>query len=86
MRRLGVSLPDEIAELMDKVSAERGVKKSQLIAEALKEYIVRHYPEKLRVEGYPTVLWKLKLAGAFALRSPRLCSRRVRGEWVVEEV
>ena len=86
MRRLGISLPDDIAELIDEVCSERGVKRSQLIAEALRDYVVRHHSEKLRGEGCPTVLWKLKLAGAFALRSPRLCSRRVRGEWVVEEV
>lgn len=39
MRRFGVSLPREVAEFLDRLSQELGVTRSQVISEALQNYM-----------------------------------------------
>lgn len=87
MTRLSVSLPEELSRQLRRFQAREGAKLSQIVAEALRDYFVRrHMPviEK-RPQESPTALWKLKMTGKLALRSPRLSERRVRESWVVEE-
>ncbi|MFN7105050.1 MAG: CopG family ribbon-helix-helix protein [Pyrobaculum sp.] len=39
MKRFGVSLPKDVAEAIDKISQELGVTRSEVVAEALQEYL-----------------------------------------------
>ncbi|MFN3805189.1 MAG: CopG family ribbon-helix-helix protein [Pyrobaculum sp.] len=39
MKRFGVSLPREVAEAIDKISQELGVTRSEVVAEAIQEYL-----------------------------------------------
>lgn len=39
MRRFGVSLPKEVADVLDRLSRELGVTRSQVVLEALQNYI-----------------------------------------------
>lgn len=84
VRRLSVSLPADLADLLDEVARRDGIPRSRIVAEALRRYL-RASEEEEGVE-YPTVLWKLERSGGLKLRSPRFAGRRLKVEWVVEEV
>jgi len=86
MKRLSLSIPDELFEALEKALKEEGVKRSHLVAKALSAYLSRratYIPATPR--EYPTALWELKLTAGIGLRSPKLAKERVRGGWVVEE-
>jgi len=83
-RKISVSVPEEILEALDALAREEGVPRSRIVTEALSLYLRRRAAVGAR--EYPTVLWKLKISGCMRLRSPKRVGRRLRGEWVVEEV
>lgn len=87
MTRLSVSLPEELARRLRRVQARDRVKLSHMVAEALRFYFAAQRADVAdkRPKESPTVLWKLKAAGRFVLRSPKLSERRVRESWIVEE-
>lgn len=87
MSRITVSLPDELANIIEKLMKENPEyrKKSHLISDAIREYLERHYPEYFevrKVETYPTILQKLKMKCAY-LRGPslKIQGRKSVGEW-----
>lgn len=83
-KKISVSIPEEILETLDTVAREEGVPRSRIVTEALSLYLRRRVA--MGAKEYPTVLWKLKVSGRMRLRSPRRVRRRLRGEWIVEEV
>ncbi|RLE72452.1 MAG: hypothetical protein DRJ37_02840 [Thermoprotei archaeon] len=83
-KKISVSIPEEILKTLDAVAREEGVPRSRIITEALSLYLRRRATVEAR--EYPTVLWKLKVSGCMRLRSPKRVGRRLRGEWIVEEV
>ncbi|MBS7629943.1 hypothetical protein KEJ23_08340 [Candidatus Bathyarchaeota archaeon] len=86
MKRLSLSIPDELFKALEKALREEGVKRSHLVAKALSEYLSKRamYTPATQME-YPTALWKLKFTAGIGLRSPKLVKERVKGGWVVEE-
>lgn len=87
MRRVSFSLGDDLYKAVERVRRVEGVKRSQIIARALREHLSKHERLLMREDKrrYPTVLWKLRLAGGMTLRSPRLTDRRIGEKWIVEE-
>ncbi|HDI31951.1 MAG TPA: ribbon-helix-helix protein, CopG family [Thermofilum sp.] len=89
MKRITISIPDELAEALEKVVKLDPLRRSRsaIISEALTRYIASKYPNLLRhkeVKG-PTVISALKIA---KLRAPSLTLRRTRlklPEWVKVE-
>ncbi|HID91048.1 TPA: ribbon-helix-helix protein, CopG family [Candidatus Bathyarchaeota archaeon] len=88
--KISVSLPEKIAKAIDQI-VERADSparnRSSLIALALRDFLVRNYPEiylRPRKAVKPTVLAYLKAMPEerFRMRSPRLHGRRIRTEWV----
>jgi len=45
--KLAISLPDPIYKAADRYAKERGVPRSQLVAEALEAYLAEHGPEAI---------------------------------------
>jgi hypothetical protein len=86
MKRISLSIPDELFKALEKALKEEGVKRSHLVAKALSEYLSKRamYIPTTQKE-YPTALWKLRLTAGIGLRSPKLAKERVKGGWVVEE-
>ncbi len=84
VKKLSISLPEDLADLLDALAREEGVPRSRLVAEALRSYFGA--AEREGGGEYPTVLWKLERRGGLRLRSPRFAGRRVGAEWVVEGV
>lgn len=92
MRRLTVSLPEELMDALDKILVEYPEfrKKSHVIADALEEFIRIHYPSLMETREeriYPTVLWKLKTYRRKP-RGPSLkaAGRKAPGEWKIVEL
>lgn len=87
MPRLSISLSDELSRQVRRIQRGDGSKISHIVAEALGEYVERHYVQSLGKVQHesPIVLSKLKATGRFSLRSPKLVQRRIRESWIVEE-
>uniref|UniRef100_A0A7C4FB94 Ribbon-helix-helix protein, CopG family n=1 Tax=Thermofilum pendens TaxID=2269 RepID=A0A7C4FB94_THEPE len=83
VKKISVSIPEELLEVLNEVAREEGVPRSKIIVEALTGYLRRRAPVKAR--EYPTVLWKLEVSGRVRLRSPKRVGRRLGCGWVVEE-
>jgi len=83
VKKISVSIPEELFEVLNEVAREEGVPRSKIVAEALIRYLRWRAPVKAR--EYPTVLWKLEVSGRVRLRSPRRAGRRLGCGWVVEE-
>ncbi len=84
VRKISISIPEELLLKLDNLAKEEGVSRSKIIRDALNSYLLRRaYVEP---KEYPTVLWKIKVTGALKLRSPQRARKRVRGEWIVEEI
>lgn len=60
MRRITVSVPDELGRKVKELSRETGLKVSQIFRMALEEHLTLHYPEEVRVKVRPTLLWRVK--------------------------
>jgi hypothetical protein len=87
MTRFSISLPEELSRQLRRIQREDHSRISHIVAEALREYVARHYVQSKGKERYesPIALSKLKATGRFSLRSPRLVQRRIRESWIVEE-
>ncbi|RLE92800.1 MAG: hypothetical protein DRJ46_00410 [Thermoprotei archaeon] len=83
-KKISISIPEELLSELDSLAEKEGVSRSRIIREALNSYLLRRAPVKAK--EYPTVLWKIKVTGAIRLRSPQRVRKRVRGEWIVEEI
>jgi len=83
VRKISVSIPEELLKALDEVAREEGVPRSRIVVEALSRYLRWRVPAEGR--EYPTVLWKLKVSGSARLRSPKRAGRRLGCGWVVEE-
>ncbi|MEM2133939.1 MAG: ribbon-helix-helix protein, CopG family [Candidatus Jordarchaeaceae archaeon] len=82
MKRFSVSLPDDVAESLEKIlESQPTASRSKIIADSLREYIARHHPSFLsRKEDLgPRVLRELK---ATQRRAP---SPRRRKSWWMEK-
>ena len=84
MARISVSIPDDLLRALDKLAREEGVSRSELVAIAVRSYLLRRGLLPGGEKEYPTALWKLKVTGALRLRSPRRVGRRLHGEWIIE--
>jgi len=82
VRKVSISLPEDLFEVLDEVAKKEGISRSKVIARALRMYFGF---EEESPDEHPTVLWKLKASGALRLRSPRRVGRRIREVWLVEE-
>jgi len=79
MRRITVSLPDDLVETMEKILKQEPKirKRSHLLADALSEYFEAHYPDFLPREepAGPLVLRSLRARGGLRGPSPALMGR-----------
>ncbi len=90
--KISVSLPEEVLKAVDHITSQGDPlirNRSSLIALAMKEFLLRNYPDlymKTMKEKIikPTVLSYLGTipGGRFKMRSPRLRGRKVHAEWV----
>lgn len=91
MKRLTVSIPDDLARALDKligVSREYR-KKSHLVADAIEQFLKTHYPDLAppAARTYPTVLWKLGMKQTIRRGpSPWIEPRKPIGEWKLVEL
>lgn len=90
--KVSLSLPEEIVKAVDHIvnQPDSPVRnRSNLIALAVEEFLVRNYPESyLKSTGRkivkPTVLSYLRALPSerYKMRSPRLRGRRIHAEWI----
>lgn len=85
-KKLSISLPEDLAALLDATAKEEGLPRSRIIAEALRAYLGIKEQGESGEREYPTVLWKLEKSSGLKLRSPRFTGRKLKVEWVVEEI
>lgn len=83
-RKVSISLPEELLKNVNELSKRLNLTRSELVSKILEEKLGVWTEEK--DHKYPTVLWKLSVAGCLKLRSPRFPGRMVKERWVVEEV
>ena len=86
VKKISISLPEDILVALDKAAKDKGISRSRLIAEALRLYLKEFLKLEEKPRKYPTVLWKLEMEGRIKLRSPKRVGKRVRGEWIIEEI
>lgn len=91
MRRITISLRDEVAKILEEILADSTEyrKRSHLVEDALLQFIRLRYPELLEREErtYPTVLWKLRGRRRYPRGpSPRIGGRKAVGEWRIVDV
>ncbi|MEM3545989.1 MAG: hypothetical protein QW547_02595 [Candidatus Bathyarchaeia archaeon] len=79
MKRISITIPDELAEALDKATKLDPLKppKSRIVSEALMRYLALKYPSLLGRRPFkgPTVVAVLKIAGP---RAPSPTLRRTR--------
>jgi len=91
MKRLAVSIPDDLANAMEKLVGRTHPyrKRSHLVADALEQFLKNRFPELTQsgARTYPTVLWKL--GPKYTMKrgpSPWIQSRKKLGEWKLVEL
>jgi len=84
VRKLSISLPEDLVDKLDKICKRLGVSRSEFIAEVLREKLGEIVEEEKR--EYPTVLWRLRYLGYLRYRSPRYPTRKIKEKWIIEEV
>ncbi|MBS7644224.1 ribbon-helix-helix domain-containing protein [Candidatus Bathyarchaeota archaeon] len=87
MKRITVSLPDELARRLRELSKESGLKVSGIVVKALEEHLgikaLNSFVSEAPVQ--PTVLWKLR--GRSFARAPSPTLRRGKiGVWQIIEL
>jgi len=83
VKKMSLSLPDELSKELTQLSIEAGRTRSSIISDALRAYLGDfERPQEPKI--YPTALQRLKERSFLRLRSPRLAKVRVRGDWIVE--
>jgi len=83
VKKISISLPEELCRELDRVASEGGSNRSAVIASILRRYLGVTDAEGKPGE-YPTALSKLKSYGSLRLRSPKLVKVRVRSDWTIE--
>lgn len=68
---------------IDEIALELCISRSELITWVLEEKFGKRRVEEGR---YPTALWRLRSIGYLKYRTPKYPYRRMRGNWIVEEV
>ena len=48
--KVAISVPDPVFRAAERFAKERGISRSQLFAEALKEYLAQHGPEAVKAQ------------------------------------
>ncbi|MBS7269804.1 MAG: ribbon-helix-helix protein, CopG family [Candidatus Freyarchaeota archaeon] len=85
MKRFSISLPDDVAKSLEKIlESQPTASRSKIIADSLREYIVRHHPFYLsREEDFkgPRVLRELRAAQRRAPSPRRRKLQRVLEGW-----
>lgn len=87
MKRVTVSLPDELARRLKELSKESGLKVSGIVVKALEEHLGIKPSTSSATEAplQPTVLWKL--TGRSLARAPSPTSRKGKiGVWQLIEL
>jgi hypothetical protein len=83
VKKISISLPDELFRELTLLSTETGRTRSSIITDALIAYLGEFdFPKEPKI--YPTALWRLKERSFVRLRSPKLAKVRVRGDWLIE--
>jgi len=85
VKKISISIPEELLRLLDEAAEEEGVSRSRLIVEAISSHLAGRRGRLREPRIYPTVLWKLRAYGGRRLRSPRRVGRRIEDEWIIEE-
>ena len=85
VRKLSISLPEDLVDKLDKVCKRLGVSRSEFIADVLREKL-GEIVEGEKEREYPTVLWRLRYSGYLRYRSPRYPTRKIKEKWIIEEV
>jgi len=83
VKKISLSLPNELFGKLTQLSIEAGRTRSSVIADALRAYL-GEFERPQEPKTYPTALQRLKERSFVRLRSPRLAKARVRGDWIVE--
>jgi hypothetical protein len=85
LQRLTVSLPEDLAKKVKRVSRESGLKVSRIVARALEQHLGEETAPSAEPLIRPTVLWKLKGRSHLTAPSPTLRRGRV-GSWRTVEL
>lgn len=87
MKRVTVSLSDQLATKLRELSKESGLKVSSLVAKALEEHLGMRtaIPSVSEAPVRPTVLWKLRGRNYPRGPSPTLRRRKI-GDWRIIEL
>ena len=60
-KKVSICLPENLLEALDNLAEVRGVSRSKIVAEAIKDYLDKHKIKRL--EKYPAALWKARKSG-----------------------
>jgi hypothetical protein len=82
LKRLTVSLSEDLVRKVKRISEESGLKISRIVASALEEHLSEQVPPPVEPPIRPTILWKLKGRKMLTGPSPRLTRARG-GSWRV---
>ena len=83
VKKMSLSLPDELFKELTQLSIEAGRTRSSIVSDALRAYLGNFEPSK-EPKIYPTALQRLRERSFVRSRSPRLAKVRVKGDWIVE--
>jgi len=85
LERLTVSLPEDLAKRVKRVSHETGLKVSRIVADALEQHLAEQARPQTERAIRPTVLWKLKGRSRLRAPSPTLRTKPA-GSWRIIEL
>ena len=82
VKKISISLPDELYKELSRIVSESGSNRSSVIASILRHYFRKEISKKYS-NKYPTALSKLSERVLVKLRSPKLSKIRIRSDWII---
>ena len=73
VKKISISLPEDLLKILDDLARKRGVSRSKIIAEILKNYLVEYKAEKPK-----EYRWKAKKSRVSKTQTPRRVRRGIR--------
>ncbi len=73
VKKISISLPEDLLKILDDLARERGVARSKIIAEILKNYLAGYKDEKPK-----EYRWKAKKPRTLKTQTPKGVRRRIR--------
>jgi len=76
--KTAISIPDDVFRRAERLAQSTGVSRSQLVSDAIREYVARHAPEEV-TEAFDRLAADIEPESDFALAGTRRMLKRV--EW-----